>query len=234
MINKSGLKPDRFLSYLGVLIPGGFGQRGVEGKIAAAQWARMNGKPLLGICLGLQCAVIEFARNVLDKQNANSTEIDPDTPHPVVIDMPEHNTGQMGGTMRLGKRQTIFKTQDSIMRQLYGNENTVEERHRHRYEVNPEMVKEFEEAGMIFVGHDVDAKRMEIMELKNHPFYVAVQYHPEYLSRPMRPSPPYLGLILASTGKLDAFLAKGCQRLSSHLSSANTEDQDSSDDVDVD
>ena len=114
------------------MIPGGFGQRGIEGKIAAAQWARTNGKPLLGICLGLQCAVIEFARNVLNKQNANSTEIDPDTPHPIVIDMPEHNPGQMGGTMRLGKRQTIFKTQDSIMRQLYGNENTIEERHRHR------------------------------------------------------------------------------------------------------
>ena len=117
---------------LGVLIPGGFGQRGVEGKIAAAQWARQTGKPLLGICLGLQCAVIEFARNVLGKANANSTEIDPDTPHPIVIDMPEHNPGQMGGTMRLGKRQTIFKTQDSIMRQLYGNENAIEERHRHR------------------------------------------------------------------------------------------------------
>ena len=136
-----------------------------------------------GICLGLQCTVIEFARNVLGKANANSTEIDPDTPHPVVIDMPEHNQGQLGGTMRLGKRQTIFKTQDSVMRQLYGNETSVEERHRHRYEVNPNFVSEFENAGMIFVGHDADATRMEIMELKNHPFYVAVQYHPEYLSR---------------------------------------------------
>ena len=161
--------------------------------------------------MGLQCAVIEFARNVLGKDDANSTEIDPDTPHPVVIDMPEHNQGQLGGTMRLGKRQTIFKTQDSVMRQLYGNETSVEERHRHRYEVNPNMVSEFENAGMIFVGYDADAQRMEIMELKNHPFYVAVQYHPEYLSRPMRPSPPYLGLILAATGKLEAFLAKGCQ-----------------------
>ena len=133
--------------------------------------------------MGLQCTVIEFARNVLGKANANSTEIDPDTPHPVVIDMPEHNQGQLGGTMRLGKRQTIFKTQDSVMRQLYGNETSVEERHRHRYEVNPNFVSEFENAGMIFVGHDADATRMEIMELKNHPFYVAVQYHPEYLSR---------------------------------------------------
>ena len=162
---------------------GGFGQRGIEGKIAAAQWARTTNKPLLGVCMGLQCAVIEFARNVLGKADANSTEIDPDTTHPVVIDMPEHNQGQLGGTMRLGKRQTIFKTQDSVMRQLYGNETSVEERHRHRYEVNPNLVSEFENAGMIFVGHDADAQRMEIMELKNHPFYVAVQYHPEYLSR---------------------------------------------------
>ena len=145
--------------FLGVLIPGGFGTRGVEGKIAAAQWARTNEKPLLGICLGLQCAVIEFARNVLNKQNAHTTEIDPDTPHPVVIDMPEHNPGQMGGTMRLGKRQTIFKTEDSVMRKLYGNKRFVEERHRHRYEVNPKLIEEFEKAGMIFVGHDADATR---------------------------------------------------------------------------
>ena len=145
--------------YIGVLIPGGFGTRGVEGKIAAAQWARTNEKPLLGICLGLQCAVIEFARNVLNKHNAHTTEIDPDTPHPVVIDMPEHNSGQMGGTMRLGKRQTIFKTEDSVMRKLYGNKKFVEERHRHRYEVNPAMVEEFEKAGMMFVGHDADATR---------------------------------------------------------------------------
>jgi len=210
----------------GVLIPGGFGQRGIEGKIAAAQWARTTQKPLLGICLGLQCAVIEFARNVLGKQNAHSTEIDPDTPHPVVIDMPEHNQGQLGGTMRLGKRQTIFKTQDSIMRHLYGNENMVEERHRHRYEVNPAMIKEFEDAGMTFVGHDSDATRMEIMELKNHPFYAAVQYHPEYLSRPMRPSPPYLGLILAATGKLEAFMAKGCQIRDNKAEDESSEDED--------
>lgn len=211
----------------GVLIPGGFGKRGVEGKIAAAQWARTTGKPLLGICLGLQCAVIEFARNVLGKEAANSTEINPDTPHPVVVDMPEHNTGEMGGTMRLGKRQTVFKSSDSIMKQLYGNENIIEERHRHRYEVNPDLVKEFESAGMIFVGQDLDATRMEIMELKNHPFYAAVQYHPEYLSRPMRPSPPYLGLILAATGKLEAFLAKGCQMREDHK---DNEDYSSDDD----
>merc|ERR1711997_1444451 len=164
------------------------------------------------------------------KQNAHSTEFDPDTPHPVVIDMPEHNQGQMGGTMRLGKRQTIFKTQDSIIRHLYGNENTVEERHRHRYEVNPSMIKEFEDAGMKFVGQDSDATRMEIMELKNRPFYAAVQYHPEYLSRPMRPSPPYTGLILAATGKLNAFLEKGSQKQDSKEHAADESSSDEDDD----
>jgi CTP synthase len=108
--------------FTGVLVPGGFGTRGIEGKIAAAHWARTNDKPFLGICLGLQCAVIEFARNVLNMKDAHTTEIDPNTSHPVVIDMPEHNQGQMGGTMRLGKRTTTFTTQNSIMRQLYGNQ----------------------------------------------------------------------------------------------------------------
>lgn len=108
--------------FIGVLVPGGFGTRGVEGKIAAANWARTNGRPFLGICLGLQCAVIEFARNVLNKKDAHTTEIDPNTTNAVVIDMPEHNPGQLGGTMRLGKRRTTFTTQSSVLRQLYGNQ----------------------------------------------------------------------------------------------------------------
>jgi CTP synthase len=107
----------------GLIVPGGFGQRGVEGKIAAAQWARINGKPFLGVCLGLQCAVIEFARNVLNMCDAHTTEINLHTDHPVVIDMPEHNVDNVGagGTMRLGKRTTNFVTHDSILKQLYGN-----------------------------------------------------------------------------------------------------------------
>lgn len=105
----------------GVLVPGGFGTRGVEGKIVAAHWARANRKPFLGICLGLQCAVIEYARNVLGLEGANTTEIDPDAPHPLIIDMPEHNPGDMGATMRLGRRRTIFKTEDSVLRKLYGD-----------------------------------------------------------------------------------------------------------------
>jgi len=193
----------------GVLIPGGFGTRGIEGKVAAAHWARINKIPMLGICLGLQCAVIEFARNVLNKKDANSTEINPDTPHPVVVDMPEHTQGDLGGTMRLGRRSTLFNTDKSILRKLYGDQDKVDERHRHRYEVNPDLIDEFESAGMKFVGRDVDNQRMEIMELEQsaHPYYVAVQYHPEYLSRPLRPSPPFLGLILSSIGKLPTFLA---------------------------
>jgi len=195
----------------GVLVPGGFGTRGVEGKIAAARWCRMNGKPYLGVCLGLQCAVIEFARNVMGHTDAHSTEMNPDTSYPVVIDMPEHNAGQLGGTMRLGKRQTMFKSQDSVMRQLYGKTDYIEERHRHRYEVNPKYVPEFESHGMKFVGRDTENVRMEIMELDAHPYYVAVQYHPEYISRPLSPSPPYLGLILASVNKLTTFLSLGCE-----------------------
>ena len=127
--------------------------------------------------------------------------------------MPEHNTGQMGGTMRLGKRTTVFNTPDSTIRQLYGNHEQIEERHRHRYEVNPKLIDQFEAEGMRFVGRDTENVRMEVMELSGHPFYTAVQYHPEYISRPMRPSAPYLGLILASTGRLQTFLSTANQNL---------------------
>jgi len=209
----------------GVIVPGGFGVRGTQGKMEAARWCRSTGKPFLGVCLGLQCAVIEFARNVLHWADSHSTEMDPNTTHPVVIDMPEHHGGDLGGTMRLGKRTTVFKTADSTLRQLYGNTDYVEERHRHRYEVNPKYVAEFEAAGMKFVGHDVDNVRMEVMELSNHPYYVAVQYHPEYLSRPLAPSPPYLGLILASVGKLQSFLVHGSGS-PSQLSDQESDDED--------
>nr|CAG4651748.1 EOG090X04HX [Triops cancriformis] len=195
----------------GVIVPGGFGKRGMEGKIAAVQWCRTTNKPFLGICLGLQAAVIEFTRNVLGWKGANTTEIDPETPYPVVIDMPEHTGGQMGGTMRLGKRSTIFKDKTSIAYKLYGGKDVIDERHRHRYEVNPDFVKEIETHGLTFVGHDDTGKRMEIIELKGHPYFVATQYHPEYISRPLKPSPPYLGLLLAASGKLSTYLNKGCK-----------------------
>uniref|UniRef100_A0A672T0J0 CTP synthase n=1 Tax=Sinocyclocheilus grahami TaxID=75366 RepID=A0A672T0J0_SINGR len=195
----------------GILVPGGFGVRGTEGKIQAISWARKQKKPFLGVCLGMQLAVCEFARNMLDWKDANSTEFDPETKHPVVIDMPEHNPGQMGGTMRLGKRRTIFKTQNSILRKLYGDVDYVEERHRHRFEVNPELKQHFEEKGFRFVGQDVEGERMEVIELDDHPYFVGVQYHPEFTSRPIKPSPPYFGLLLAAAGRLPGYLQKGCR-----------------------
>ncbi|XP_053672324.1 CTP synthase [Anopheles nili] len=213
----------------GVIVPGGFGSRGIEGKIRACQWARENSKPLLGICLGLQAAVIEYARNKLDLENANTTEVDENTPHPLVIDMPEHHTGVYGGTMRLGKRTTIFQGQSKI-RQLYGNQTQIEERHRHRYEVNPKYIDQLTAHGMRFVGTDSEKERMEIMELDGHPYYVATQFHPEYLSRPLNPSPPFLGLILASVGKLDSYLANGQKVLQQSNSNFGLSMESSSDD----
>ncbi|KAK7108848.1 CTP synthase 1-like isoform X2 [Littorina saxatilis] len=216
----------------GILVPGGFGNRGIEGKVLAAQWARSRNIPFLGVCLGMQCAVIEFARNVLDHKDANSTEFDSETKNPVVIDMPEHNTGQMGGTMRLGKRKTLFKTENSLLRKLYKNKESVDERHRHRYEVNPDYVAQLEEKGLRFVGRSEDGARMEIMELENHPYFVGVQYHPEYISRPMNPSPPYLGFLLASCNKLTQFAQRGF-RPSPRMSFCES-DTDSVDDSDGD
>ncbi|KAG7191154.1 hypothetical protein KM043_007178 [Ampulex compressa] len=207
----------------GVIVPGGFGKRGMEGKMEACKWCRINDKPFLGICLGLQAAVIEIARNVLGFHTANSTEIDPDTEYPIVIDMPEHNQGQMGGTMRLGKRYTCFTEHKSVAKKLYGNKSSIEERHRHRYEVNLHYVPALENAGLKFVGHDEDNQRMEIAELDGHSYYIATQFHPEYLSRPLKPSPLFLGLILASVGKLKNYLARGC-RLSPRQLSDNDSD----------
>lgn len=210
----------------GIIVPGGFGSRGVEGKIAAIEWARKTKKPFLGVCLGLQCAVIEFCRNVLGWTDANSTEINPESKHPVIIEMPEHHVGQMGGTMRLGKRKTIFNTQDSILRKLYMNAEVIEERHRHRYEVNPAFVPDLEKAGLHFVGKDDTGKRMEIIEFPDHPYFVGVQFHPEYISRPLKPSPPYLGLVLASCGRLGNFLVRGCRMSPRHVSDIDSASED--------
>jgi len=187
----------------GVLVPGGFGDRGVEGKILAATFARTNGVPYLGICLGMQLAVVEFARNVLGMKDANSTEFDSATPHPCVVFMPEVSKTHMGGTMRLGARKTLFQTTDCITAKLYQKEKFIDERHRHRYEVNPEMVDNIEAAGLRFVGKDETGRRMEILELPGHPYYVGVQFHPEFKSRPGKPSAVFLGLILAASGQMD-------------------------------
>ena len=185
----------------GILVPGGFGDRGIEGKILAANYARVSKTPFLGICLGLQIATIEFCRNVLGLQGANSTEFDSDTPHPAVVFMPEISKTHLGGTMRLGSRPTIFQVDDCMTRRLYGGGAQVDERHRHRYEVNPDLISKIEDAGLVFVGKDETEQRCEIFELIDHPYYVGVQYHPEFKSRPEDPSPPFLGLLMASDGQ---------------------------------
>ena len=185
----------------GILVPGGFGSRGVEGKIAAAEYARTNDIPYLGVCLGLQIATIEFCRNVLGLEGANSTEFDEETPNPAVVFMPEISKTHMGGTMRLGTKPTPFLVEDCKMRRLYGGSKHVDERHRHRYEVNPELIERIEGAGLKYVGKDETGQRCEIMELEGHPYFVGTQYHPEFKSRPYRPSPPFLGLLMAATGQ---------------------------------
>lgn len=207
----------------GVIVPGGFGQRGMEGKIEACQWCRETQKPMLGICLGLQAAVIEFARNVLGLKGANTTEVNPECEDKLVIDMPEHHTGKLGGTMRLGKRKTYLE--QSVITRLY-NKEVIEERHRHRYEVNPEYIERLEAAGLRFVGKDETKTRMEVAVVDSHPYYVAVQFHPEYLSRPLSPSPPFLGLILASLGKLKSYLSKGCRFSPRNQSDVSSDEED--------
>ena len=181
----------------GILVPGGFGVRGVEGKIAAARYARENGVPFLGVCLGFQIATIEIARDVLGLEGADSTEFEPGTKHPVIFIMPEQ-TGvtQMGGTMRLGA-QTVLVEKGSKAEALYGADR-ISERHRHRYEVNPGYIDRFEEAGWKFTGRSEDGTKMEIGELEGHPYFVASQFHPEFKSRPMKPSPLHQGLVDAA------------------------------------
>jgi len=203
----------------GILVAGGFGKRGIEGKIAAAQYARESKKPYLGICLGMQIAVIEYARNVLKIADAHSEEFEekeqPEPQNRLVVFMPEISKTHMGGTMRLGRRKTIFrdiimkeredKKYESTIARLYGapKVKSVYERHRHRYEVNPDFVPQMEEAGMMFVGQDETGQRQEIIELVHeiHPYFVGCQYHPEYLSRPTKPSPTFVGLLLAAAGQ---------------------------------
>ncbi|WVW80495.1 CTP synthase [Kwoniella bestiolae CBS 10118] len=187
----------------GIIVPGGFGHRGTEGMISAVKWAREQHVPFLGICLGFQVAVIEWARNVCGLEGANSAELIPDTPHPVICFMPEISKTHMGGTMRLGLRPTIFQdhTESSKLRRLYGSNQVAWERHRHRYEVEPRYVEELEsKKGLRFVGKDERGERMQMLELDDHPYFVALQAHPEFCSRPLNPSPPFLGLIAAACG----------------------------------
>ena len=189
----------------GILIPGGFGGRGIEGKIRAAQVAREQGIPYLGICLGMQIAVCEFARNVAGMEGANSTEFDPETPFPVIDLLPEQKEiADMGGTMRLGA-DPVKLHDHTTLRQLYG-EPVIYERHRHRYEVNNHLRRRLESAGLICSGTSPDERLIEAIELdrNTHPFFVASQFHPEFKSRPERPAPLFREFVGAALACLDA------------------------------
>ena len=195
---------EKLLSLQGILIPGGFGDRGVEGKVAAIRLAREKGIPFLGICLGMQVAVMEFARHVCGIAEATSAEFDPEGADPVIVYMPEIDREHLGGTMRLGSRTTQLAPH-TLASQLYSHVPSISERHRHRYEVNPDYTQRLSEAGLVFSGKDETGQRMECIELSPashpHPFFFGCQYHPEFQSRPFRPSPPFLGFVRASAGK---------------------------------
>jgi CTP synthase len=187
----------------GILIPGGFGGRGIEGKIEAARIARENHIPYLGICLGMQIAVAEFARHVAGMDGANSTEFDIETPYPVIDLLPEQKeVADLGGTMRLGA-DPIKLHEDTRVREAYG-EAVVYERHRHRYEVNNLLRKRLQSAGLSISGTSPDERLVEVVELEDHPFFVASQFHPEFKSRPERPAPLFSGFVAAALRKLDA------------------------------
>jgi CTP synthase len=184
-----------------VLVPGGFGIRGIEGKVAAVRYARESRVPFLGVCLGMQAAVIEYTRSVLLRPGASSREFAPDCSEDdaAVIFMPEGDREVFGGTMRLGARRTTLAP-GSLAAALYGDASSVLERHRHRYEVNPSLVSLLEARGLRFSGKDDSKERMEVVELPRdvHPYFVGTQYHPEFKSRPLRPAPVFLGLLQAA------------------------------------
>ena len=181
----------------GIIVPGGFGNRGVEGKIETIKYARENNIPFLGICLGMQMAVVEFARNVLGLKDANSSEFNETTSNPVIHIMEEQiGIDKKGGTMRLGTYPCIIKD-GTLAKQLYGAEK-ISERHRHRYEYNNEYKEKLENAGLICSGTSPDGKLVEIVEYKNHPYFIAGQFHPEFKSRPNRPAPLFVGLVKAA------------------------------------
>ncbi|KAF7792073.1 hypothetical protein EIP86_003103 [Pleurotus ostreatoroseus] len=186
----------------GILVPGGFGTRGTEGMMLAIKWAREQQVPFLGICLGFQLAVVEWARHVCGLKDATSTEFEEGAKQPVIIFMPEISKTHMGGTMRLGLRPTVFDPETeswSKMRRLYGGADKIWERHRHRYEVNPEYIQQLTESGLRFVGKDERGERMQILELPDHPYFVGLQAHPEFCTRPLNPSPPFLGFVAAAS-----------------------------------
>ncbi|MHA1866264.1 MAG: glutamine hydrolyzing CTP synthase [Candidatus Heimdallarchaeaceae archaeon] len=181
----------------GIIVPGGFGSRGTEGKILCIEYARENNIPFLGLCYGLQLATIEFARNVCQLKDANSTEINPSTPNPVIDILPEQKTVEnKGGTMRLGKHEIIIRP-STLAYDIY-KKNEIGERFRHRYEVNPKYVQQLESSGLIFSGKNKkDSRIMQILELPNHKFFLATQFHPEYTSKPLAPNPIFIKFVEA-------------------------------------
>ena len=190
--------PERLLSsFDGVLVPGGFGERGIEGKVEAIRYVRERGLPFFGICLGMQCAVIEFARNVCGLQRAHSTEFDKDTPHPVICLLDDQKTiTDKGGTMRLGAQQAVLLPEGHAA-ECYQSA-TVSERHRHRYEFNNAYRQQFAAHALAFTGTSPDGSLVEIMEIPDHPWFVAVQYHPEFKSKPTAAQPLFAGFIAAA------------------------------------
>jgi len=187
----------------GIIVPGGFGLSGIDGKIETIRYAREHGIPYLGLCLGMQLAVVEYARNACGLKDANTVEVDKKSPHPVIDFIPEQvtilNESRYGATMRLGAYPAILK-KGSLVHKLYGK-NKAYERHRHRYEVNPKYIETIEKGGALFSGKSPDGILMEFMELPDHPYFVATQAHPEFKSRPMKPSPLFDGLIKAAIKK---------------------------------
>lgn len=195
--------PERYLSDVyGILVPGGFGERGIEGKLKAIQYARENKIPYFGICLGLQCAVIEFARNVCRLKDANSIEFDPETPHPVIHIMEsQKNVKNKGGTMRLGAYACILKEKTKAYKSY--QTNYISERHRHRYEVNNDYRRILQENDMILSGVSPDGNLVEVVEIKYHPFFISCQFHPELKSRIMQPHPLFVHFVKASVEKYE-------------------------------
>jgi CTP synthase len=195
-INKNNIA-EKLSGLHGVLVAPGFGERGIEGKIEAVRYARENNIPYLGICLGMQMAVIEYARNVLGLQDANSTEMNPDTPHPVIDLMDDQKSiTKKGGTMRLGAWKCDL-IENSIVGQVY-NTKTIEERHRHRYEFNEQYRDQLEEAGLTASGINPDTGLVEIIEIPSHSWFVGVQYHPEYKSTVANPHPLFVAFVKAA------------------------------------
>jgi CTP synthase len=209
LVNSEDLPTEQLEAADGILIPGGFGERGIEGKIQAAQIAREQGIPFLGICLGMQLGVVEFARHVAGMDGANSAEFDPETPYPVIDLLPEQKeVTDMGGTMRLGA-DPIKLHEGTRARELYG-EAVIYERHRHRYEVNNMLRRRLEDTGLVASGTSPDERLVEIVELPEHPFFLASQFHPEFKSRPTRPAPlfrEFIGAAAERAREQDTLLA---------------------------